>query len=526
MYREKFIYKSAGICFLLSLFCAAGAVYSQGPQISSIDEIEIRAQSRGIVLVISGSGPIAISGKTDELEKMTSKYSEVRVNIKNARSGLGAKSFSGPSELPFREISLKETADGVDLAIRMRGVMNGPVQVRSGDNQIRILLTKDAYPQVSWNASTGKTVAAPAPEPQQAPAAQPPAAVQNRAAAPAGAAPAADIMSVTIPSDKPRDLNNIRVLQRDRTVSLNFDFSDEPVAVVNKAGDSLVVRFSNTVSKIGSRVYNVPGNTLYRSVRIRQERAADKSSSVIAVVKLNPKSAHVTPVGMRLDNQYVLYAESADSSRVFIWNALQGVQSNVSFAEIQAEPVDMQKMENRATKDIEKGSGGANFPVGDGAAQAASSSVSGATAAAPAQQPVQIASQARAEVPKPSFENVFDDDSTPDSDVTVTKESPDGDMVRYKVFGRDPFVPLMRESGITGLPKVENLRLVGVLEDSRERIALLEDFTDKNRAFAMRADDMVEYGRVLRIHRDRVVFLMSDFGVARSYTLRIDRNAQ
>ncbi|MCL2689323.1 MAG: hypothetical protein FWE57_05700 [Chitinispirillia bacterium] len=512
------------------------AVYSWGAQPSSIDDIEVRAQSRGIVLIISGSGPINISGKPDELEKMTSKYSEVRISIKNARSGLGERSFSGPAELPIREISLKESNNGVDVSIRMRGVMNGPVQIRSGDNQIRILLTRDEFPQVNWNASTGKTVSAPraasAPAPAKAvlaaeskpsEAAPAPSAVQNRAAAaPAvSAAPASDVMNVTIPSDKPRDLNNIRVLQRDRTVSLNFDFSDEPVASMDRAGDSLVIRFSNTVSKIGSRVFNVPGNTVYSSVRIRQERAADRSSSVVAVVKLNRNFALVTPVSMRLDNQYSLYAESGDSARVFIWSANEGVKSNVAFTKIKAEPVDMQKMENRAHRDIEKGSGGALFPVtagGTAAAGAASPSI------APAQP--QAASPRRSEVPEPSFQNVFDDESVPASDVTVTKESADGDLVRYRVYGRDPFVPLVRDPGLTGLPKVENLRLVGVLEDSRERIALLEDFTDQNRAFAMRTDDMVEYGRVLRIHRDRVVFLMSDFGVARSYTLRIARNTQ
>ncbi|MDR2727996.1 MAG: hypothetical protein LBB56_02600, partial [Chitinispirillales bacterium] len=349
MYRENSftdIYKAAGFCALLALFCAAGAVYSEDGHLfsSSIDEIELMAQPRGIVLVISGSGPIAVSGRPDELEKATSKYSEVRVSIKNAASGLGAKSFSVPAELPVKEIALKETSGGVDLVIKMRGVANGPVMVRGNDNQIRILLTKDEHPQMSWTASTGRlTVSAQAAQSQKKDDRLSPNSAQNRAAAP--------IIDVTIPSDKQRSLNNIRLLQRDRTVSLNFDFSDDPAASVNKAGDSLIIRFSNAVSSLGTRVYTVPGNTVYSSVRVRQERAADKSSSVTAVVKLNKKFAHLSPVGTRLDNQYALYAESADSAKVFLWSALEGVQSNVSFAQIEAEPIDMQKMESRAAKD-------------------------------------------------------------------------------------------------------------------------------------------------------------------------------
>ena len=75
MYRENNFtnIKAAGLCSLLVLFCAAKTVYSQGAQLSSINEIELRAQSRGIVLLINGSGPIAISGKPDELEKIVDK---------------------------------------------------------------------------------------------------------------------------------------------------------------------------------------------------------------------------------------------------------------------------------------------------------------------------------------------------------------------------------------------------------------------------------------------------------------------
>ena len=101
----------------------------------------------------------------------------------------------------------------------------------------------------------------------------------------------------------------------------------------------------------------------------------------------------------------------------------------------------------------------------------------------------------------------------------VTKKSPEGELVKYKVFGRDPFVPLLRDTSTTALPSVENLRLVGVLEDARERIALVEDFKNGNRAFALRTNDPVAQGKVLRVHRDKVVFLIRDFEVSHSYTL-------
>ena len=108
-------------------------------------------------------------------------------------------------------------------------------------------------------------------------------------------------------------------------------------------------------------------------------------------------------------------------------------------------------------------------------------------------------------------------------------EEPAGDtpaaptLVRYSAFGRDPFVPLMKDTAMTDLPRVESLRLVGILEDASERIALVEDFRNNNRAFALRANDPIEDGRVLRIHRDRVVFVVREFDVSRSYTLSLTR---
>jgi hypothetical protein len=168
----------------------------------------------------------------------------------------------------------------------------------------------------------------------------------------------------------------------------------------------------------------------------------------------------------------------------------------------------MKKAEERAVRDMQPPTDARAFPVKEGPPPAAPH-----------------VSPARSEVPRPPL----DDGGAPRDvfhDSEPGKPAPDG-LVRYKVFGRDPFVPLVKDpDAISELPRVENLRLVGVLEDTRERIALLEDFTNNNRAYALRVNDLVEYGKVLRVHRDKVVFLIRDFDVSRSYTLGITRDAQ
>jgi hypothetical protein len=162
--------------------------------------------------------------------------------------------------------------------------------------------------------------------------------------------------------------------------------------------------------------------------------------------------------------------------------------------DIRVEPPDMKKMEARASKDTNHAPPNKMFTVKEGQ-----------TMAVPQ----------KGEIPN----------ALPDEPFDGAADSPG--LVRYKIFGRDPFVPLVKDtSNAAELPRVENLRLVGVLEDTRERIALLEDITNSNRAFALRVNDPVEHGKVLRVHRDKVVFIIRDFDVSRSYTLSLTKDTQ
>jgi hypothetical protein len=273
-----------------------------------------------MILMINGSGPLALGEKPANFEKATAKYRDFRVNIAGAAYAQGASAtFNPPPELPVKDIVLTNVASGLTIAVKMRNMVNGPIDVKNSDNQIRILLTRTALPEIVWSSEKGVISALPLSVP-------PPSAPPPPAALPAGAA---------VPARK------------------------------------------------------TPGV---------------------------PKVA------------------------------------------------------------------------------------------------------SKAETPQ----TLSPEPDIPHSGV-VTKKTPEGELVRYKVFGRDPFVPLLRDTSATALPSVENLKLVGVLEDARERIALVEDFKNGNRAFALRANDAVAQGKVLRVHRDKVVFLIRDFEVSHSYTLGLSK---
>ena len=340
MYREKMYLKIGLLIAALCVFCA---VYAQGvaappapapaakpaaPAAAAPDaaqdkpvvkNLELRSGARGMILIISGPNPLPFAGKSADFEKTTAKYKDFTVNIPGAGYALGAAAtFNPPPELPISSIALKTVASGLSITVKMKGIVEGPIDVRSSENQMRILLTRSAYPEIVWSSEKGLISGSSS---SAAPAA---------VAAPAPAAP----------------------------------------------------------------------------------KAAPAAASAPATAPVAPK-----------------VASKAETPPVF-----------------EPEP-------NIA-------------PSGE-----------------------------------------------------VTKKTPEGELVKYKIFGRDPFVPLVRDTTTTELPSVENLRLVGVLEDARERIALLEDFKNGNRAFALRTNDAVAQGKVLRVHRDKVVFLIRDFDVSHTYTL-------
>jgi hypothetical protein len=98
-------------------------------------------------------------------------------------------------------------------------------------------------------------------------------------------------------------------------------------------------------------------------------------------------------------------------------------------------------------------------------------------------------------------------------------------LVEYHVYGRDPFLPLSRDRD-SPVPYVEDLDLVGILYDQVDRIGLFEDKQDKTRAYALRENDPVQNGSVLRVQPDKVLFLINELGISRTYALKLTKGKQ
>lgn len=93
--------------------------------------------------------------------------------------------------------------------------------------------------------------------------------------------------------------------------------------------------------------------------------------------------------------------------------------------------------------------------------------------------------------------------------------------VTYNTFGiRDPFIPLEPDDAEGGL-NIDQMRVVGIIASPTRPMAVLEHTTQPGLSVALREGDAIQNGRVLKIERDRVVFLLEEFGVSRQFALKL-----
>lgn len=93
--------------------------------------------------------------------------------------------------------------------------------------------------------------------------------------------------------------------------------------------------------------------------------------------------------------------------------------------------------------------------------------------------------------------------------------------VVYNTFGiRDPFIPLEPDDVEGGL-NIDQMRVVGIIYSPTRPMAVLEHVTQGGLSVALREGDAIQNGRVLKILRDQVVFVLEEFGVTRQFTLKL-----
>jgi len=96
----------------------------------------------------------------------------------------------------------------------------------------------------------------------------------------------------------------------------------------------------------------------------------------------------------------------------------------------------------------------------------------------------------------------------------------DGEKISYSSFGfRDPFVEVRSSSG-DGI-NIDNLTLAGIIFENERPMALLSDNKIAGQSYTLFEGDTVKNGKILKISKNSVMFLLQEYGVSRRYTVSL-----
>jgi len=96
----------------------------------------------------------------------------------------------------------------------------------------------------------------------------------------------------------------------------------------------------------------------------------------------------------------------------------------------------------------------------------------------------------------------------------------EGDKISYSSFGfRDPFVEVKSTSG-DGI-NIDNLTLAGIIYENERPMALLSDNKIMGQSYTLYEGDTVKNGKILKISKNSVMFLLQEYGVSRRYTVSL-----
>lgn len=98
---------------------------------------------------------------------------------------------------------------------------------------------------------------------------------------------------------------------------------------------------------------------------------------------------------------------------------------------------------------------------------------------------------------------------------------PEENRVSYNSFGRrDPFIPVEQGASDNGID-IDQMKVVGIIWQASQPMAVLEHNKESGVSFTVKEGDPVHNGRVARISSDAVTFDISEYGISRSYSLRL-----
>lgn len=482
------------------------SVYCSVPVIT---DLTIVTGKRGVVVSISADAPF-----NAQLIKCVG--SSVYISLNDCKYGLNSFSYNHfTSDAAVRNISAREinNSKDVELVITLNSPADSMIKAHFKGKSWFALLSSKSFPEHKWSSSDF---------------------IQHQKK---------ELSQIS--ADK--YLKCIRLYNREKICELFFDFNDAAESEIRRNNDTLIIKFFNAKSEVDSTFYNLPQGTVFKNIRL-DENVSAQTRELKVLVALNREPSDTTfNIVCKKGRGLSIFSMIKNGQKAVLWNSDEGLKLGYDFYQMPLYEVDMKTLEKevledtavRISKDLlfaikeQNGTNVSSDSISISKKQLSTdtvmmeesvqenimtqdimASVQPVTSDSLLAMKVSLGS----EIPIPANEEMLNSEIGSDTGFIGSSKH----LIRYNRNGRDPFLPYngYMESGF-GLPFIENLDLVGILYDEKDRIALLEDKKSQNRPFAMREDDKVEKGKVLKIYRDKVVFLITEYGISRSVILRL-----
>ena len=146
--------------------------------------------------------------------------------------------------------------------------------------------------------------------------------------------------------------------------------------------------------------------------------------------------------------------------------------------------------------------------------------------------PVSLPGQPQLSMPSPGDESKLAVSGNPElagklaeekkaAELEKMRVEPEEKRISYNSYGRrDPFIPVEQGASDNGID-IDQMKVVGIIWQSQEPMAVLEHNRETGLSFTVKQGDPVHNGRVSRITRDAVTFDISEYGISRSYSLKL-----
>jgi hypothetical protein len=458
---------------------------------SLVTELSIKAGPRGLILIIKTDKPI-----DDSFQNILNvRNNEVEIKLFNVVYGLDKLSFTNLKEnSPIEKIGVEENKSNIQFHINFYEDIKNKVKTRYKGNRIHYFLSDASYKKMDWTYSETKKKDIKTVSPMLN---------EKNINAKHHKTDAALREKNSVYSIKRIDL-----IQDGNIERLIVDLDSSVQVRTQNRKDALIAIFENAINGFSQSMFTLPDNSLFKKVIVKE--SYHNGLNVVGLILFKSIASMVPVLINREGSKFSVYTVQNNLSlkdNLTLWSS-DNLKSDHDRIKVKQQVVQSKS---------------ANAPLG---------SIDNASMTKRQQEkPAVYKKKVEGEKKQKSVKSgsILKKDAFVQSVEKITQipkivaesEEKFKKMTRYRIYGRDPYLPLNNPEFIeSDLPNIEQCKLVGILFDEEIKLALIENVAN-GEAFALKENSGILNGRVLKINRKNVTFLLNGAGYSQRYVMNL-----